>query len=198
MNPVIEGLDAVLRYLRPALFYVALALAAIAGIDWLVRTRRINPFNPIARFARTTIDPLLKPVERSVLRAGGNPQSAPLWGLAFAVVGGIVVLSLLGFVRDQLLIGVLASQYGARGLGSVLLGWSFQILRLALLVTVICSWIRVSPYSKWVRWAFVLTEPFMRPLRRIVPNLGAIDISPLVAWLALGLLDSFLRRALLG
>ena len=39
-------------------------LAVICLIDWLVRTRRINPFNPVARFFRSSVDPLLAPVER--------------------------------------------------------------------------------------------------------------------------------------
>jgi len=59
----------------------------------------------------------------------------------------------------------------------------------ALLVRVLSSWIRVSPHSRWLRWAFVLTEPILSPLRRIVPTIGMIDITPIVAYFVLRLLQ---------
>jgi YggT family protein len=43
-----------------------------------------------------------------------------------------------------------------------------------------------------VRWSFVLTEWMIRPLQRIVPKIGMIDITPLVAWLLLNLLEGFI------
>ena len=44
--------------------------------------------------------------------------------------------------------------------------------------------------SRWVRWSFVLTEPILRPLRKIIPPLGMIDITPIVAYFLLRLLQS--------
>ncbi|MEO6444537.1 MAG: YggT family protein, partial [Gemmatimonadaceae bacterium] len=82
-----------------------------------------------------------------------------------------------------------ASQFGSRGVLRLLVSWTFTILRMAIVVRVISSWVRISPYSPWVRWAFVLSEPILRPLRQIVPMLGMIDISPIVAYLLLGLLE---------
>lgn len=187
-----SAFDMFVAILRPALFWAAIVLAVAALVDWLVRTRRISPFSPISRFSRDVLGPLFKPAERMVVRAGGNPQSAPFWALAIAVIGGIVFLSLLGFVRDQLMMGFAAAQAGPRGIMQMLVAWTFQILRLALLVRVISSWVRVSPYSKWVRWAFVLTEPIIGPLRRVIPPLGMVDISPIVAYFLLGLLQRVL------
>jgi YggT family protein len=43
-----------------------------------------------------------------------------------------------------------------------------------------------------VRWAFALTEPILRPLRQIVPTLGMIDITPIVAYFVLYLLENLL------
>ena len=198
MTSVLSVFDLVLGLMRPAFFWAAIALGAMALLDWLVRTRRISPFSGIGRFARGTVDPLFKPVERAVVRAGGNPVSAPFWALALAVLGGIVLISLLEFVRDQLAFGLSAAQSGIRGIGAMLLHWSFQIMRLALLVRVVCSWVRVSPYSKWVRWAFTITEPILRPLRRVIPTLGMVDITPIVMYFLLGLLENVLARGLGG
>ena len=174
------------------LFAIGAALAVICFVDWLVRTRRLNPFGKVARFFRESVEPLMAPVERQIVRAGGVPSSAPWWSLGAVVLGGIVFLSLFDFVRGQIGAFYFASQTGSRGILRMLIQWTFAVLRFALIVRVICSWVRISPYSRWVRWAFTLSEPILRPLRQIVPTLGMIDITPIIAYLALGLLEGFL------
>jgi len=47
-----------------------------------------------------------------------------------------------------------------------------------------------SPYSKWVRWSYVTTEWMIAPLQRIIPRVGMFDLSPLVAWLLLNVLEN--------
>jgi YggT family protein len=191
---VITGIDAVLGVLRASFFWVAAALAVICAVDWAVRSRRISPFSGVARFVRGSIDPLMSPVERRIVRAGGVPSSAPWWTLVAVVLAGIVVISGLGFVRDQLAMAFVAMSAGPGGLYRLLVTWTFAILQLALVIRVVCSWVRISPYSKWVRWAFVLTEPMLRPLRQIIPSIGMIDVTPLVAYFLLWLLKGFLLR----
>lgn len=185
-------LDHVRRALSLGLVAIGAALAIVCFVDWLVRTRRLNPFGKVARFFRESVEPLMAPVERQIVRAGGVPSSAPWWTLAAVVLGGIVFLSLFDFVRSQVGAFYYASQTGSRGILRMLIQWTFAVLRMALIVRVICSWVRVSPYSRWVRWAFVLSEPILRPLRQIVPALGMIDITPIIAYLVLGLLEGFL------
>ncbi len=185
-------LDQVRRALSLGLVAIGAALAVVCFVDWLVRTRRLNPFGKVARFFRESVEPLMAPVERQIVRAGGVPSSAPWWTLGAVVLGGIVFLSLFDFVRSQVGAFYYASQTGSRGILRMLIQWTFAVLRMALIVRVICSWVRVSPYSRWVRWAFVLSEPILRPLRQIVPALGMIDITPIIAYLVLGLLEGFL------
>jgi YggT family protein len=59
---------------------------------------------------------------------------------------------------------------------------------------VVSSWFGISPYSRWMRWAFTLTEPILAPLRRVIPSIGMIDITPIIAYFVLGLLGAFLVR----
>ena len=191
MTLLLDLLDTLLRLLRSGFLVAAAGLGIVCLVDWMVRTRRLNPFGGVARFMRRTVDPLLTPVERRIVRAGGNPASAPWWALVGAVVGGIVVLSLLDFVRQQLVTVLFAWQAGLPGLLRVLVAWTFEALKLALLVRVLSSWIRVSPYSRWVRWSFALSEPLLAPLRGVVPAFGMIDLTPVVAYFLLGLVQSF-------
>lgn len=192
MTSLIAALDVSLRILQTLFLAGAGVLAVVAATDWMVRTRRLNQFGRVARFMRSSVDPLMAPIEQRIIRAGGLPTNAPWWALAGAVFGAIVFLSLLGFLRDQLVTATLAMQDGGRGIVRIVIAWTFEILRLALIVRVLSSWIRVSPYSPWVRWAYTLTEPILRPLRQFIPAIAMIDITPIVAYLLLGLLQSFL------
>ena len=196
MTTFIGAFDGLLGVLKMLFFGAAAVLAVVAAVDWAVRTRRINPFNPVARFFRTSVDPLMAPVERRIVRAGGLPTSAPWWSLAAVVLGGIVVLSVLNFIRAQMIMAGTAAGLGARGLLAIAISWTFGFLRLALIVSVISSWVRISPYSKLVRWAFVVTEPILRPLRQIIPTLGMIDLTPIVAYFAFGLVQGLLLSML--
>ena len=188
MDTFFAGFAVFTYWLRMALFYLAVIAAIVCLVDWLARTRRISPFNPIARFMRTTVDPLMRPIEARIVRAGGMPTSAPWWTLVFIVVTTIVLISLLEFLRGQLLDVASASQLGVRGIFIQLVRWTFGILRIALIVRIISSWFGMSPYSRWIRWSYQLTEPIMAPLRRVVPTIGVIDITPIIAWFLLSIL----------
>lgn len=176
---------------RVALFYAGIVVAVICTFDWAVRTRRINPFNRVARFFRGRVEPLMLPVERVILRAGGAPASAPWWALVAFAVFGIALISLLEFLGGVFYqLAVVSGQPSQAPM--LLLSWAFSFLKLALMVRVLSSWFPVSPYSKWVRWSYVLTDWLINPLRRVIPLLGMIDITPIVAWFLIGLIQKFL------
>ena len=185
--------DAAIGVLRVALFALAAALFVIFALDWLVRTRRINPFGPVARFFRRTVDPVILPVERRVVRAGGLPTSAPWWALVAVVVGGILLILALQFVRDLLVGAMVSAQRGPRGLYDLLVAWTFGVLKLALIVRIIASWLQLNTYKPWIRWSVSLTEWLLRPLRSIIPPFGMIDVTPIVAYFVLVLLETFMH-----
>ncbi len=194
MPSLLHAFDASLAVLRTALLAAAAVLAALCVIDWMVRTRKLSPFGPVARFMRGTIDPLLKPVERRVVRAGGLPSNAPWWALGALVLAGIVLLSLLGFARSQLAFTYDSLTGGSGAIARLLIGWVFAVLQLALIVRVVLSWVPFRPGAWYWRWSYALTEPMLKPLRRFIPTIGMMDITPLVAWILLGLIQGFLAR----
>ncbi|HEY2854823.1 MAG TPA: YggT family protein [Gemmatimonadaceae bacterium] len=184
MNALLVDYALLVHGVRVAVFVAAVVVGVVALVDWLVRTRRISPFSAIARFFRRSVDPLMVPVERTVIRAGGQPAAAPWWTLVSVVVGGVLLIFLMEFVGG-LLRQLAAGADAPRLLPVLLLSWVFKLLEFGLLVRVIVSWLPISRYSRWVRWSFTLTEWFLAPLRRIIPPLGMIDITPFVAYLAL-------------
>lgn len=191
---MLGAFDATYNILRIAFLVLAIVFGVFCIVDWLVRTRRVNPMGSLGRFARRSIEPLLAPIEKRVVRAGALPTNAPLFALVAIVLGGIVVLTLFNFVRAQLFAVSVSAELGPRGFLVLLLRWAFGLLQIALIVRVISSWVRISPYSGWVRWSFVLTEWLLAPLRRIIPPLGMIDITPIVAYFVIQLLGGAIVR----
>jgi len=63
-----------------ALRYTILGLVVLAALaafgSWLIRTRRVSPFRVPGRMLRAVTDPVMRPVERRVVRMGGNPIHA--------------------------------------------------------------------------------------------------------------------------
>jgi YggT family protein len=73
-----------------------------------------------------------------------------------------------------------------------------QLLTFALIGRALLSWI--DPRGQWgiTRILADVTEPIMAPLRRVIPPIGMIDISFIVAIILIQVLERLLRQALLG
>lgn len=184
----------VLTLIRYAVFAAVAVVAVLAFAALAVQRRMINPFGRPARTIRDATDPLLKPIERRVLRSGGNPQSAPWWLVGIALIGGIVLISGAQWAVGEVRLLGAAARGGGRPLAFVLVDWTFSLINLALLIRVIGSWLGFGQYNKWMRPFYYMTEWFLAPLRRLLPPFGPIDVSPLVAWLVIAFI---LRPAVL-
>jgi YggT family protein len=73
------------------------------------------------------------------------------------------------------------------------------VYTIVLLAYVLMSWLRL-PYSSWLnriqRFLFDVSEPYLRLFRRVLPSMGPLDLSPMIAIIVLGLLDRVLIRIL--
>ena len=198
MADAFAALAALTHMLRALLFAGGVALAAVATVDWAVRTRRINPFYVIARFMRGRVEPRLAGVERTVLRAGGHPSTTPWWALLAYVVFALLLIATIGFVGELLDDVMAATSNGAGGVVLLLVHWTFAVLRIALLIRVFGSWFPRLAASRWLSWSYGATEWMLRPLRGVLPTFGMIDLSPMVAYFALYLVQMLVERVLLG
>jgi YggT family protein len=70
---------------------------------------------------------------------------------------------------------------------------------LVIFVYILMSWVRL-PYSTWAnriqRFLYDVCDPYLRLFRRVLPPLGPLDLSPIVAVIVLGLIDLILNRLL--
>jgi YggT family protein len=176
---------------RVAVVLALVYASAVALTHWAVRSRRITPFGAWPRFMRRASDPVLLPLERRVVRAGGSPQDAPLWLLGIVIVGGLVLLSLVQWLAGFADTVVFTAEAGPREWARFLVAGLFRVLIIALIIRVIASWFGISPYRPWMRPVMLLTDWIIDPIRRILPPFGMIDFSPLVAWLILSVVQGF-------
>ncbi len=72
------------------------------------------------------------------------------------------------------------------------------LLSVAIIARALLSWFNLDPSSPLVQALNAITEPILDPIRRIMPRLGMIDLSPLVAIILLQVIGSVLASALDG
>lgn len=171
--------------LRMAVFGAAALSAVVALTNWAVIRGYLQPFGAWPRLVRGASDPLLRPIERKLLGAGGNPQSAPWWLFCGVLLGGLLLLEITRWAVGMIFNLAYLGQAGPAGIVRQLVSWTFQILMAALFIRVIASWVGGSRYTRWLRPVYLLTDWLVNPIQRHMPPFGMLDLSPLVAYLVL-------------
>ena len=59
-----------------------------------------------------------------------------------------------------------------------------QVLYIALLARVVLSWLNLGSDNPFVTIVYQITEPILAPIRKVLPTFGTLDLSPMVAMLA--------------
>ncbi len=194
MDQALAGLSAFAAGLRTALLFGGIAVALVATADWAARTRRLSPFSGVARFLRAQVDPRLTGIERQVTRVGGHASATPWWALVVYVILAAVLLAAVDVVSSLVREALGASSLGSLGIFALALHWVFRFFTFALLVRVIASWFPRAAHSPWMRWSFTATEWMLRPMRRVIPMIGMLDITPILAYFALQIAEGLLTR----
>ena len=73
----------------------------------------------------------------------------------------------------------------------------FDLMSLAIIIRSLFSWIHVNPHDPLIRIIHQITEPVMKIAKKITPNIGMLDISPLIAIFGLEIVKRVLL-AILG
>jgi len=179
-------------------------ITAIAVIIVLIVLRLIanqadlNPFGWSSITIRRLTDPIISPVRRTLARLTVDPKYAPLVAILAAILLGWFVLQLVSGIANTLL-GIIIS-LGAHSLiatmGYLLYGL-LGIYSLLIFLRIILSWGMTSYSNRLTRFLVNTTEPLLGPLRRMVPTVGVFDISPIVAFVVIWLLQAAVAGTLL-
>ena len=177
-------------------FIVAVILLMI--IRMIVDKADLNPFGFTHRSVRRLSDDLVIPVRGALREFRADPKFAPLVVILIVVLLGYVTVQLLRTIQQTVLGVLMAAEMGnvVAVLGVILYGL-ISIYILLVFIRVIFSFARVSYTNRVMRFLVNITEPLLGPLRRIIPPVGMMDISPIVAFIILWLLQAAVAGTLL-
>lgn len=159
----------------------------------------LNPFGWISRTIRRFSDGFIMPVRRGLVRLGMEPKFAPLVVILLAALLGYFLLQLVSTIIYTIAGIIQSLQLGQviAVLGFILYGL-LSIYLLLITMRIIFSWGQVGYGNRIMRFLINTTEPLLGPLRRMIPPLGWIDISPLVAILIIWLFRTAIAGTLLS
>jgi len=134
-------------------------------------------YNPISRFLVKITHPLLRPLRRVIPSIGRMDTASLVLMLALQALDIFLVSYLQQFSISppSLLLAALVQ----------LLELLYDIYFYSILISVVLSWVAPRGYNPAVALLFALTEPLLRLFRSILPPMGGIDLSPLLALIVL-------------
>jgi YggT family protein len=177
---------------------VIVATIVLMVLRLILNYGNVNPFTWGAMTIRRLSDPLLDPVRRKLARFGVDPKIAPLITVLLVILCGWFAVQLAWSLCNTLAGIVFALQRAAliAVIGYLLYGLiGFYIL--LIFIRIIFSWGMVSRRNVVMHFLVEATDPLLVPLSRIIPPLGVMDISPIVAFIILWLFQAAIAGTLL-
>ena len=162
-------------------FLLEVASGLVAGACLLrlyMQLLRVPFGNPVGQLVFALSDWLVLPLRRVIRPSGKVDLSCLLGAVLVQLLHYLVLWAVLGGAASPVLIPLLALFGLLRMVLTGLIG--------ILLIHAILSW--VQPHAPVAPILARLSEPVLRPLRRIIPLVGNVDLSPLVALIALQVL----------
>ena len=160
---------------------VAGVLGGVLLLRFWMQVTRVRPPASIGQFTFTLTDWLVRPLRRIVPGMGGYDW-ASLIGAFLVVLVASAVMLLAGWTGQQVFVYALYR----------ILNWIIYGFMGLLIIEVIFSWI--NPHAPLAPFVRALTDPLLRPLRRVIPPLGGLDITVLVAVILLQIIQYLLRQ----
>lgn len=171
-----------------AMIYLVTTLVDLYVVAILVRTLlqlvRADFYNPVCQFLVSITQPVLAPLRRLVPPIGRLDTAAVLLMLAleFGVVllvsqlapTGLTAGGLFLFAVSKLLLALLTTYF------------------ILIIVEVILSWVGQNLRHPAIPLVYQLTEPVLRPIRRVIPPIAGFDLSPIVALIGIRFLSYLL------
>ena len=171
--------DAALKFLIDIVFDT---YAFIVLTRFILQIVRADFYNPISQFTIRATNPVLVPLRRIIPGVFGIDcasvilllvlESLKVLVLSFILAGGLPNIIILLFITAKETLSLVISFF-----------------TYAIFLQVIASWLAGQNYSSAIYLLHQITEPLLKPLRRILPPFGGLDLSPMIALV----LMSFLR-----
>jgi len=171
----------VLSILKLIVDTAAGVLGGVLLLRFWMQLIRVRPPSSVAQFTFTLSDWLVRPLRRIVPGMGGYDW-ASLLGAFLVVLAATSILLLVGTSGQAVVLIALVR----------LLDWILYGFMGLLIIEVIFSW--VNPHAPLAPFVRALNDPLLRPLRRVIPPVGGLDMSVLVAFTLIQIAQFLLRQ----
>jgi len=173
-------------YLVRNLGALVLLLVVLRGI---LHATRVNFFNPISQLVVRLTNPLLNPL-RKVLPARGRLDWA---AVVLAILLQSLILAGIAWIAGErwALPGLLTLIIWG-GIGG--LGLLVNLYFFVLIAMIVVSWIAPGSRHPAIELIWQISEPVMAPFRALLPNMGGIDLSPILVFISINVIQIALRH----
>ncbi|HET8791664.1 MAG TPA: YggT family protein [Modicisalibacter sp.] len=158
-------------------------------LRFLLQASRADYYNPLSQSVVKVTQPVVKPLQ-AFLRPVGRFDLASL-GAGF-IIKAVSIVAIM-----QIAIGIMPP-IGGIAIASVaaLASAILKIYFFALIGMIILSWVAPQASHPGALLINQLVEPIMAPVRKVIPPLGMIDLSPIIVFIAINLIDGIVVGSL--
>lgn len=160
-------------------------------LRFLLQASQADYYNPLSQSVVKITQPVVRPFQSVLGPVMGRFDLATLAaGFVLKVVVMVALLQLAGVGMPRIDSLAIA---GVTFLASTILDIYFY----ALIIMIILSWVAPRASHPGALLVMQLVEPIMSPVRRIIPPLGMLDLSPIVVFIGINLIDGIVVGSLI-
>ena len=160
-------------------------------LRFLLQLVRADFYNPISQFIVKVTNPLVIPLRRVIPGLGGIDVSSLLLALLLQLAAIVALLLINGLSPPGILLLLAWSVLGVLGL-------LVNIYFFALLAMIILSWVAAGSRHPAIYLLYQITEPVMAPFRKVLPPMGGLDLSPILVFVLINIIQIALRHLAQG
>lgn len=172
-----------------ALLYIVKALTSLFLLLYLLRLWlplvQADFRNPIAQGVMRLTSPLIIPARRFIPSIGRVDTAVIIVTYAIQYLVVVILLLIIQSMASPLVIAITSL------LNLFIL--SLNLFFYAILIKIILSWVAPHTYNPVSAIASSMAEPILRPFRRLIPSMGGLDLSPILAIVVLKAAEIYLQ-----
>ena len=172
---------------QPAVFLVQVLFglyATLVVLRFLLQLTRADFYNPISQFIVKATRPLLNPLRRVIPGVSGIDLASLVLAWLVITIEQLAILGLAGAGFQPAAAALLAIPE--------MISLIINIFLFAILIQVIMSWVNPGGYNPAIGRIHALTEPLLAPVRQRMPDMGGLDLSPMIVMIGLVVLEMLL------
>lgn len=164
--------------------FVAGFFLFVVVMRFMLQAVRADFYNPISQFVVKATNPLLVPLRKVIPGFGGLDIAALVLAVLTQIAAITLTTVIVGYPLSMAHIAIWAL-LGTVGLFMKLFFWG-------MLIMIVASWIAPQSYNPALMLLRQIIEPVLAPLRKLLPDMGGLDLSPIIAFLLINVFQIIL------